>query len=331
MEPHSGSTYSQVNSIPDELRIEDTSAVERQFLAELAGLAPELQDAGGTLFRRIVTPNWALEWGMPRWLGETFDLSEHITGELVMANAYMLAYIRITDDLADGDAPGSSVRLAVSIYHLWMRRYLRLFDEQRVQATREFWAYFDECMTRWLNATMGAAQPVPPFGSYTEADYLHLADRGATLKIVCAAACLLAGRERDLPLLGSATDDIMAGVVLLDDRFDWRTDLDAGRYNAFVAYCSDLPQIEEYRDANRRAVLEEIHFGKAAQPYFTVIAELAERARRNAEAAGCRLLARFAEWYAEEAVGCGVWLRNEAASRMHDFLVQHSVPVEPAS
>jgi hypothetical protein len=308
-----------MNDIPDELRVGDTTDTERRILGEIVALAPGLQTAASNLLRRIVTANWVLEWGMPRWLGETFNLPAKVIEDLVVANVYMLAYIRIADDLADGDEPASSLGLAVTIYHLWMRQYLRLFDETQACASRAFWSYFDESMTRWLSATVGARRLGPPLRSYTEADYLLLADRGASLKIACAAACTIANREAAIPELGAAIDDIMVGVVMLDDAFDWQTDVEAGRYNTLVAFCSDLPQTARHIEANRRAVLMEMYLGGTAGPYFAIIGERMESSKRKGASAGCRGLICFADWYRQEAAACEVWMRDQAVSRVCDF------------
>jgi hypothetical protein len=313
-----------MNDIPDELSVGDTSQTERRILDEISAVSPGLHTAAVNLLRKIVTPNWTLEWGMPRWLGETFNLEEKVIDELVLANAYMLAYIRLADDLADGDEPASSLGLALVIYHLWTRRYLRLFDEVKAGSTRAFWTYFDDCMTRWLGATVGTERSGPALQSYTEADYLLLADRGASLKIACAAACTIANSEAAIAELGAAVDDIMIGVVLLDDAFDWRTDLEAGRYNALVAFCSDLPQTRQHLEANRRAVLHEMNLGGTAQPYFAIIGERMESSKGRSQSVGCRRLVRFADWYRQEAAACGVWMRDQAVSRVCDFAARHA-------
>ena len=42
-----------------------------------------------------------MEWGLPRWLGEAFDLSETTIHDLILANVFLLGFVRITDDLID--------------------------------------------------------------------------------------------------------------------------------------------------------------------------------------------------------------------------------------
>jgi hypothetical protein len=143
-----------------------------------------------------------------------------------------------------------------------------------------------------------------------------LARRGAPLKICCAAACLLVGREGDILPLTSVLDQLLVGVVLLDDQFDWKADLEAGRYNAFVAYCSDLPQTDEWRETNRQAVLKEIYLRQAARPYFDLIRDRMQKAERSAQSTGCLGLRDFITWYKGEVTTCGAWLADKVEMQL---------------
>ncbi|QLQ08065.1 MAG: hypothetical protein HZY76_20075 [Anaerolineae bacterium] len=67
-----------------------------------------------------------------------------------------------------------------------------------------------------------------------------------------AAACLLAHQGGRLAQFETALDRLLAGAVLLDHAVDWSDDLEGGHFNAFVAYCSSLPQSPLHRAANRR-------------------------------------------------------------------------------
>ncbi|HEX5863902.1 MAG TPA: hypothetical protein VF014_06530 [Casimicrobiaceae bacterium] len=105
-------------------------------------------------------------------------------------------------------------------------------------------------------------------------------------------------------------DDIMVGVIMLDDEFDWAEDLQAGRYNTFVAYCSEMPQHRGNLAANRLAVLREIYLGRRAQPFFEVIRGRLRTALRTAEAIGFRGLVDFIAWFDHEVKTCGAWLHR---------------------
>ncbi|HEX5863901.1 MAG TPA: hypothetical protein VF014_06525 [Casimicrobiaceae bacterium] len=102
-----------------------------RLAAELTALAPDLADATNRLFERITTPNWVLEWNLAPWLGESFRLGEHIRRELQDCNIYVLAFARITDDLIDGEAPRSNLRLAIALQSMIVRRFTGLFAATR--------------------------------------------------------------------------------------------------------------------------------------------------------------------------------------------------------
>jgi hypothetical protein len=168
-------------------------------------------------------------------------------------------------------------------------------------------------MVEWLRATLNPlGEGFPPFTAYTEADFLRLAARGAFLKICPAAAGLLAGRPDLIPLLVSAVEKLTVGVIMLDEQFDWAEDLFIGRYNTFVAYCSDQPQTEPYREINRRAVLKDIFLRNHGQPYFEVLQSYLQQAHHQAVLACCAGLAGYIDWFQKEAQACGDWLANSA-------------------
>ena len=100
-------------------------------------------------------------------------------------------------------------------------------------------------------------RPSYGFSAFKEEDFLEW-DRGSLLKVCCVAACLLSGREKDIHLLTSAVDQIMIGAVLMDHFYLFGY-LEKGRYNAFIAYCSDQNQSQEYQISNKQAVLRAIY------------------------------------------------------------------------
>ena len=315
--------------LPPTLSDAEMAELQAGFMAELAAVSPELPEAARGLLECIATRNWVLEWGLPHWLGATFELEPEVTRVLALSNAFGLAYVRAADDQIDGDEPRCAASLGPVLHHLWISQYARLLGATgegrptgggvapvgRTTAVR-LWTSFDEYVKEWLRAALQAREgPASPFRSYTEDDYLQLSWRGAPLKIGCAAACLLASREDDLPHLASAVDQCMAALVLVDDAFDWAEDLAAGRYNTFVACCSDLPQRDEHRQANHREVLKEVYTGGAVGPYFEAVQQRLTRAREAARAFGCEGLSTYVDWYESEATACGAWLQKEARAR----------------
>jgi hypothetical protein len=330
--------------------------VKDRFLTEVIGFAPELRCAVETLLRRIGASNWTLEWGLPFWLGTKFGLAGDAISELMLCNAFGLGFVRIVDDLADGESPWSGttegkvdtarmgnsqgsendnlsedtgcwlpsrndvVLLQAALHHLFIRQIHRTARRIRLNPSGQcgareselharFFLYAaDRCIRRWLRATSERVrQPSTPFQLYTDSDFLLLAERGAPLEICCAASCSLAGRPRELRAVASVVDDLLVGCVLLDHVYDWALDLKAGRYNAFVAYCSDLPQCGPNRESNREAVLKEIYTGGLGRPYLARILQYLDRANDGAVTMRCDALVEFIRILREEI--CVYWNR----------------------
>lgn len=262
-------------------------AVQTDVWATLARLPAPLAAAAAHLLDQITPPRWHIEWHLPQWLGDTYHLPPEATHTLVVANVFGLGYIRLQDDLADGEGGDEDrvikVCLATAFYQHWIQQYVQCFP-----ARSPFWQQYNQFMQQWLLATLESArQPARDFTAYGEDDYLRLAWRGAPLKICCVGAALLARRPVELGPLLAAVDHLLAAAVLLDHERDWPVDLEAGRYNTFVHYASPLPQIPQQQTANRRRVLERIVLEHATKPYFDLIQNQLHRSSANAQLAGC--------------------------------------------
>ena len=177
----------------------DVIAVRASYCAALERYPPPLADAGRHVLDRVSSSNWTLEWVLPRWLGDAFGLQSDVSHALMLSNVYGLAYIRLQDDLVDGDldqaSRGPAILLATALYHQWMWQYVQLFE-----ATSPFWGHFERFVAQWLRATLDSNRPpASDSRSPTEEDLLRLGERGAPLKICCVGACLLADREAAIP------------------------------------------------------------------------------------------------------------------------------------
>ena len=293
-------------------------AARESYLAAFCAAPPRLADAAAAWLETIQPPQWALEWSLPFWLGESFRLPSEVTRRLVLSNVVGLAYIRLQDALADGETlpfqPTLAPLLSTLLYQRWMQEYIDLFG-----GDQRFWARFDQYLAEWLEATAASNDmPEHSFRDYGPDDFLRLAHRGAPLKVCAAGACLLAGREDLLPALADAIDHLLVGAVLLDHAQDWSDDLAAGRYNAFVAYASPLPQTPECREANERRVQQEICLHKAGRPYFRVARDHVRIARKRARPANCPDLQRYLIWLDEQAATCSERLASSAAALLND-------------
>lgn len=284
--------------------------------AALERFPPPLADAGRRVLDRICSPNWTLEWYLPRWLGYAFGLQPEVSHALVLSNVFGLAYIRLQDDLMDGEVDQTSWKtttlLASVFYHQAILLYTQFFDTKS-----PFWDYLEQFMAQWRRATLSSNEPpTTDFRSFEEEDFLRLAERGAPLKICCVGACLLAGREELIPTLTSAVDHLLVGAVLFDHARDWADDLAAGRYNTFVAYATSQPQVRHQREANRLSVLEEIYLGDAARPYFDLIRKHIRVAMEKARAVDCPDLNQYLLLFEGQVITYGERLADEARARL---------------
>ena len=233
----------------------------------------------------------------------------------------------VIDDLADRELDvqtgefAPSALMTMSLHHLWLEQYANLFAG-RAEETRRFWSCFRKYMAQWIEMLTPSVSAPPVFRSYGGSDWARLAWNGAPVKVSCAAACLLADRRDAISSIEEVADDLMIAVVMLDATFDWLEDLDGCRYNVFAAYCSNLAQTPENAQANRRAVLEEIHLHKAAQPYFQIICERLARAVDAAGRLGCPAVSEFAHNLADESRSCASWLMEQATERINTALAE---------
>jgi hypothetical protein len=270
----------------------EAEAVRAVCLASLERFPPEVSRAGAALIHRLDSPNWALEWSLPFWLGQAFGLEAKAMRALTQANLFGLAYVRLQDDVIDGElasaegapAPAVAPLLATALYHLWLEPYRHLFD-----AASPFWHYFDTYLAQWLGGSL-RDRPATEAGRWPVVDRAHalaLAERGAPLKIGATGACLLAGRGGDVPAAEAALDHLLGAAVLVDHAQDWRQDLATGRYNAFVAYAVGRGEGAGSAADVRRAVLTEVYLGDAGRPYFALIESLLAEARDGARPLAC--------------------------------------------
>jgi hypothetical protein len=301
------------------LRLSDSqeTAVKTRYCAAIAAGPPDLADLGRQVLDRISPPNWTLEWSLPGWLGDALGLPVAPAADLTLANIYGLAYVRLQDDLADGEiAEGDRpavLMLSAVLYQKWLLTYTRLFS-----GGSPFWSFFEQYMAQWVSATLRSHRPpATAFRDYEEADLRGLGERGAPLKICAAGACLLAGRDQLIPQLASTLDHLLIGAVLLDHAQDWIGDLVSYRYNAFVAYASPLAQVPELMEANRQAVVKELIVGKEARPYFALLRRQLQTAIDEARATGVLTLADYAAWLRRQADAYRRRLAQDARAQLH--------------
>jgi hypothetical protein len=217
----------------------DIGRIAATYRQRVRGTRPDLLPMASQLLERLPPDRWMLEWHLPWWLGHAFGLPGDVAGEIVLSNVFGLGSVRLQDDVADGEVPrrraGKATQLAETLYDLALEPYRARFA---VDST--FWAHLGRCMATWRDATGAEGR---------------LAARGAPLKISAFGVSLLSGREDAYPTLDRLLDEALEALVLYDHIADWQADLDAGRWNAYVAELSEGPQVASERTRHRRTVL----------------------------------------------------------------------------
>jgi hypothetical protein len=212
--------------------------ISASILSRISEHEPRLEDLAGRHLARLTPDRWTIEWHLPLWLGRRFELDSRFAEALVASNVLGLLSIRLQDDLEDGEVPPGDIAgtraLAPLAYELALAEYRVRFDE-----TSPIWAFIERTMADWRAGAAG----------------MELATRGAPLKIAGYACCLRAGRLDLWPTLERCLGGAVTALVRYDQFCDWEADLDAGRWNAFVASVVDGEQDPARRDRNRAAVL----------------------------------------------------------------------------
>lgn len=302
--------------------------LQTEFGSLIQQLTPGLYSQGQELLDRISTRNWALEWGLPRWLGEAFDLPESTIHELIMSNIFMLGFVRIIDDVIDDDFQPScsaiewiqtpkyqlsssankmrsqAIFLGALLQNLWCKYHVRLLSQIGVNISSRqsdyngsVSSYLDALtlsLSEFINATSDQERLLTyGISDYTKTDYLRIGHRSSPMKTCCIAACLVAGQDKEIQPLITAIDHIYIGIGMMDDIFDWLSDLHAGRYNTFIAFCSDLAQTREFQSINELAVLRAIYVDQKINSFFDLILENISTAEKAAMLVTCPKFCKF--------------------------------------
>jgi hypothetical protein len=218
---------------------------------------------------RLAPERWALEWNLVSWLGSAFGVERATVFELTLSNVLGLASIRLRDDIVDGDLRGYSYEeVAAALYAAALDPYRSRFASDSL-----LWPQLELRMGEWRAATLADGQM-----------HHELAKRGAPLKVPAFAICLLAGRLGQFRVVESALDHALTGMVLYDHYVDWREDLAAGRWNAFVERTG--------KGATEREVLVSMLTTRSVTEHFELIARELEMAEDRAASIGVIGLAR---------------------------------------
>lgn len=291
----------------------EEAAIREAFRISLGGVSQFLAAQGDSFLERVTPQRWLLEWGLPLWLGESFGLTTNAAHTLALCNILGLAYIRIQDDLADGDLsaalrPGL-VALSSIAFQQAMAHYARFFASDE-----RFWTALELRLGQWAQGLTFRADLAPNYTAQPDHQSLYrLSHAGAPVHIGLVAACLLSHRGDILPRLGAALDDWLLASVLLDHARDWTADLEAGRYNYFIAHSTAIEQAPAQRQSIDQAMLQMILLGDGGESYFDFVRKLLKSAHNAAQPAGCARLNAYLEWFAEQTAADLREYRQQAA------------------
>ena len=248
----------------------DVAGVADAYERRLRETCPAHLPLAMRLLERLPPGRWTLEWYLPWWLGQAVGLDATPAREIVLSNVFGLGSVRLQDDLSDGEVAAEddddARTLAAAMYELALEPYRTWFDP-----VSPFWRHLDARMAAWRAASDGNPASA------------GLAARGAPLHVSAVAVCLLTGRMDSYPPLESCLDHALEGLVLYDQVADWEADLDAGRWNAFVAASSPGPQVEAARERHRAATYVAMLTGDAVADYFGRIDDVLLRAAAIAD------------------------------------------------
>jgi hypothetical protein len=265
-------------------------ATREAFRLALNDLAQPLSDAGQHILDKISTPNWTLEWFLPRWLGNSFGLSPDVIRALTLSNVLGLAFLRLVDDQVDGENQVAdlvtTLSLATRLYHLAFQPY-----REFMVGYPHFWDYADEFMAQWTNAIFASNRP-PQEGlrDFSQDHYQLLAQLGAPLKICCLAAWSLSNQKPVLQNLLLSIDHYVIGAVLLDHYKDWQKDIIARRYNLFVDHALQGDKMLLTHDEVQSSVQEAILNIEVMDSYFSIILKQVQTAHAYASKIRCNEL-----------------------------------------
>jgi hypothetical protein len=290
-----------------ELNIRRVSAAYRQ---RVQLVCPDLLPIALRVLDRLEPERWTLEWYLPWWLGEAFELGPDLSYEFVLSNVLGLASIRLEDDLVDGDVHRGEIADATTLSAVLYEEAVAVYRDH-FDRSSPFWVALSGFMSEWRTAIhQNDGHAGPSIDAEGGSGRLDLGRRGAPLKIAALGMCLLADRSSRFPQLEDCLDHALAGLVLYDHFMDWEDDLAAGRWNTFIADSSTLPQTTRNRARNRSSVLLAMMTADAAATHFAVIQEELSAAIVAADLMSLAPLANHLRRYAAQTADQGLVLQS---------------------
>lgn len=247
-------------------------------LRQVSTRAPGLDALAREHLDRLTPDRWVIEWQLPGWLGHRFGLDPRFVEAVSRSNVLGLLSIRLQDDLADGEVPAPEIQatrdLAAVAFDLALDEYREWFD-----VASPVWPFIDRSIAE----------------RRAGADSEDLAARGAPMRIAGYASCLKACRLDLWPSLWRCLDGAVTALVQYDQFCDWEADINAGRWNAFVASIvgSEPAPAPARSDRTRAAVLTAMLIRPVVRQQFDAAVGAAVEAASIAGQLGIAELERF--------------------------------------
>jgi hypothetical protein len=228
---------------------------------------PHQARLAGAYLATLTPERWTIEWHLPSWLAARLGLADDVANALTESNVLGLLSVRLSDDVVDGDVDPFDVAAAEALAAAALDAALCPYRELFPPGS-PFWPFLEGSMAAWRAGADG-----PDHGART-----------APIRIAAYACCLLAGQPDLWPLLERCLERAMTALVLYDQFFDWEADVEAGRWNAFVAGILDrAPTAGRAQGRVRSAVLAAMLAEDVVPGHFARIAAEATTGARLAE------------------------------------------------
>lgn len=340
-------SYTQPNRIPSKyktaagmshgmsvppLNASEIRALGEDFRRIVAQVCPARLELAEQTLARVPPLRWSLEWFLPCWLGQTYDLAGATIRAFTLSNILGLVAIRLKDDITDGDMPAADVAAGLELADGLERAALEIYQPY-FSPGAPFWQHTAGLLKKWRAATdrVNRLQLADFRVMWDDASDAATctAQLGAPLKISARAVWELTQGERAFEPLDQLLDSVSSAAVLHDHAVDWDADLRACRWNFFVAAISPLPQNRERENENRARVIRAwMEAGRAENRphaaaniplcYFDLIESHIARAEQCNATLGITGLETFLGEF--HAIVCGT--RDAMTRHFHEQLVQ---------
>ncbi len=201
---------------PRELR----RVLEAAHGAKSAGATRKASSRRATPYWKLLPPALAAAYGHRR-------IGRQLVGDAVWGQHCLFAYVRLHDDVFDGQARDAALLFVADQYLVEAERtFARHFPR-----SSRFWTIFLDCLQTSTRAIVEVDAWQQRGQGHARSLLAKYAEVAAIFKVGVTAVCLKAGRAADLPALARFSDGIARAGQICDDLTDVAEDLRRGRFN----------------------------------------------------------------------------------------------------